>query len=93
MSKDVYEIVEMGGDNFNHIKLGSGSPYIDTTFQFGAVKLTEEDGHLRVAFEYEVFSNKNKYNTDTQEFKHHIGEILVSNLEKILAQDKELNVD
>lgn len=85
---DEYEFIDRGEENFHHIKLGDESPYPDVVFQFGEVKLLEEDGALRVKFEYEVFDNPNSLDTKSDKFVTYIGEILITNLEELLFYNK-----
>ena len=74
-----YEIIENGNESFHHIKLNK-SPYKDIVFQFGEVKLIEENECLRVKFEYEVFQNPLNVDTTTRKFNDYIGNILMENL-------------
>lgn len=84
-----YEIIDNGAEMFHHVKLGATSDYPDVVFQYGEVKLIEEDDSLRVKFEYEVFENPNKLRVErSDEFVDYIGEILMINLEEILICNK-----
>lgn len=83
-----YEIVDNGEDQFHQIHLKATSPYSDVIFQFGEVKLLEENDHLRVKFEYEVFQNPKRFNTNSEQFREYIGHILMTNLEEILLYNK-----
>jgi hypothetical protein len=83
-----YDIIDQGADNFHRIVLNSNSPWPNVVFQFGAVKLFEENDSLRVSFEYEVFENIHFLNTKSEEFIDYIGHILVSNLEELLLYNK-----
>ncbi len=88
ISDEEYQILDRGEENFHHIILKEGSPFVGVVFQFGAVRLLEEDGNLRIKFEYEVFENKNKFDTDSEKFVSYIGQILMTNLEEILIYNK-----
>jgi len=88
ISHDEYEFIDRGEENFHHIKLVDKSPYKDVVFQFGEVKLLEEDGALRVKFEYEVFENPRFLDTKSDKFVNYIGEILITNLEELLFYNK-----
>lgn len=79
MEEDNYQIIDMGTENFHRIKL-TKKPYKDIVFQFGSVQLIEENECLRMKFEYEVFENPNKANTENRAFNDYIGRILSSNL-------------
>ena len=85
---DQYEIVDKGEENFHHILLKESSPYAGVIFQYGGVRLLEEDGQLRVKFEYEVFENPDNRDTQSQEFRDYLGHILLTNLEEILIFNK-----
>lgn len=80
-----YDIIDQGEENFHRIVLNPGSPYVGVIFQFGEVKLLEENDQLRVRFQFEVFENPQKFNTETEEFKAYIGSILMTNLEELLV--------
>jgi hypothetical protein len=88
VSDDAYDIIDKGDENFHHIILKDGSPYPDVVFQFGAVKLLEEEYQLRVKFEYEVFDNPSFFDTNSEKFREYIGNILVTNLEELLIYNK-----
>ena len=77
--EEEYSIVENGDDKFHHIKLNK-KPYKDIVFQFGSVKLIEENECLRVKFEFEVFQNLDEVDTTTRAFNDYIGRILIENL-------------
>jgi hypothetical protein len=79
-----YSIVDNGPDNFHHIELNETSPFKEVVFQFGGVKLTEEDDTLRVSFDYEVFKNPKSLDTRSNDFVDYIGNILMTNLNEIL---------
>ena len=87
ISDDDYEIIDNGEENFHHIRL-KAAPYPDVVYQYGAVRLYEENDSLRVSFEYEVFQNPKLLNTQSEQFREYIGHILVNNLEEILIYNK-----
>lgn len=88
ISDDEYDIIDQGEENFHRIILKEESPYFGVTFQFGEVKLLEEDGQLRVKFEYEVFENFGGFDTKSNEFVNYIGQILMTNLEELLIYNQ-----
>lgn len=88
VSDDEYDIVDKGEEHFHHITLKENSPYFGVVFQFGAVKLLEEEYQLRVKFEYEVFENFGGFDTTSERFIEYIGNILMTNLEEILIYNK-----
>ena len=83
-----YDIIDQGADNFHRIVLNNTSPWPAVVFQFGVVKLIEENDSLRVSFEYELFENKHFLNTKSDEFIDYIGSILMNNLEELLLYNK-----
>lgn len=83
-----YEIIDKGDENFHQIRLNESSPFPDVVFQFGEVQLREENDQLRVKFDYEVFDNPNKMNTESEKFVNYIGDILMTNLEELLIFNK-----
>jgi hypothetical protein len=85
---DEYDIIDQGEDRFHHIILKEESPFPDIVFQFGEVKLFEENNSLRVKFDYEIFSNKRNLNTNTTKFIDYIGNIMMTNLEELLFFNK-----
>lgn len=84
ISDDDYDIVDKGEENFHHIVLKATSPYPDVVYQYGGVKLFEENESLRVSFDYQVFSNPKMLDTKSEKFIEYIGHILMTNLEEIL---------
>lgn len=85
---DEYDIIDQGEENFHRIVLKEDSPYFGVTFQFGEVKLLEENNRLRVKFEYEVFENFGGFDTKSEEFVNYIGDILMTNLSELLMYNK-----
>jgi hypothetical protein len=83
-----YEIIDKGEENFHHIVLKDSSPFPSVVFQFGKVQLIEENESLRVKFEYEVFNNPQKLDTQADNFREYIGHILMTNLEELLIFNK-----
>lgn len=83
-----YEILDQGEDRFQHIKLNDTAPFPGVEFQFGEVKLYEENDQLRVSFDYEVFDNPRLVNTFSKQFIDYIGNILMTNLEELLIFNK-----
>lgn len=79
-----YDFIDMGEGNLFHIILTEHSPYEGVEYQYGKVKLVEDNDQLRLTFEYEVFDNPNSYNTESKGFVDYIGVILKDNLEKVL---------
>ena len=80
-----FKIVDMGEEGMDHVLLTKGK-YKDVEFQYGEVKLIEEDNSLRVSFIYEVFDNPSKVDTTTKEFNDYIGKILVAVLDEELLR-------
>jgi hypothetical protein len=87
ISDDDYEIIDRGEENFHHIRIKAAT-YKDVVYQYGAVRLFEENDSLRISFDYEVFANPNNLYIDGGAFKEYIGHILVNNLEEILMYNK-----
>lgn len=88
ISDDDYDIIDRGEENFHHILLKENSPFSGVVFQYGEVKLLEEEYQLRVRFDYEVFENPNKRDTESSTFINYIGNILMNNLEELLIYNK-----
>lgn len=83
-----YEIIDKGDENFHQILLKASSPFSSVVFQYGKVKLIEEDDQLRVKFEFEIFDNPKKFNTKSDKFRDYIGNILMNNLDELLVYNK-----
>jgi len=59
-----------------------GDPYEGIIYQYGLVKPTLTDDGVNVSFQYEVFENPSKIDTDTKEFRDLIFEILLEIVQK-----------
>ena len=81
-----YKFLDQGGDNFFRIHLTEESQFPLVEYQYGAVKFIEEHNHLRLSFEYEIFSNPRFCDTESDHFINYIGEILSYNIEKVLKE-------
>ncbi len=57
--------------------------YEGVVYQYGKVTFNEEGDTLRIAFEYQVFSNPDNVNTEDAAFRDHIGKILGELIEKV----------
>lgn len=72
-----------------HIKLLEG-PYKDTTFKYGKVKFEEKDKQMYLIFGYDVIESsimKPKKLEKDEDFKNHIGNLLVEIMSGNLEQD------
>ncbi len=85
---DDYEIKDGKEDEFQKILTSSSCRYPSVLFQVGEVKLKEENDSLRVIYEYEIFDNPNRLDTESQGFKDFVGNIVMNNLEDILSYNQ-----
>ena len=72
-----------------HIELLDG-PYKETVFQFGKVKFEEKDENVYLLFGYDVIQSKvskPKKLEKSEDFKNHIGDLLVEIMSGNLEQD------
>lgn len=83
----LYEVKSMGTGKMDHLVLTSSSDYPGVEFQFGEVNMIDEGNQLRLAFEYEVFDNPGKFDTESQEFEQYIGPILLDIMEQELVYE------
>lgn len=89
ITDDDYDIVDNGPDRFHHVKLGDKSPFPGVVYQYGEVKLIEEDDSLRVKFKFEIFDNPSDLKVERSDaFVDYIGEILMKNLEELLIYNR-----
>ena len=72
-----------------HIKLLEG-PYKDTIFKYGKVKIKEENDQAYLLFAYDVIESKvskPKKLEKNEDFKNHIGDLLVDIMSGNLEQE------
>ena len=86
-----YEIIDKGEDSFHHILLAGHTRFPKVLFQFGEVKLKEDQGELRVDFIYEVFDNPEDVDTLSEEFVDYLGNLLITNLDELLIYNAYKN--
>jgi|TARA_B100000959_G_C14939923_1_gene607351 hypothetical protein len=88
-----YVFVQRGIDDFSCIKITEGE-FKDVIFTYGHVKFAEkenEQGKIPLKFDYKIQRNYENKDTDGQEFKNLIGDILVEVVELQLKEGK-LNI-
>ena len=72
-----------------HVKLLEG-PYKDTIYKYGKVKFEEKNGEMYLIFAYDVLESsvaKPKKLEKDEDFKNHIGNLLVEIMSGNLEQD------
>jgi hypothetical protein len=75
-----YRLTDQQSNGFDVIELTS-DPFSGILYTYGGVQLIEEDDTLRVKFDYDVILDNNNVDTNTQEFRNHIGDILMELIE------------
>jgi len=81
-----YVFAQRQGDNFSCIKLTEG-PFSEIIYTYTNVKFASEEnanGQLPLKFTYDIKKNPNNIDTQTEEFRQYIGDILVEVIEKQL---------
>ena len=89
-----YVFVQRSIDDFSCIKITEGE-FKDVIFTYGHVKFAEKEntkGEIPLKFDYNVQRNYENKDTNSQEFKNLIGDILVEVVEKQLKEGK-LNIN
>lgn len=87
MIEDEYEIVAVGEEEMEPIRLLDNSPYPGVLFQYGAIRAEELNEQCVVRFEFEVFQNPNQCYIEGADFRDYIGEILHSLLMQTFAPE------
>jgi len=93
-NKTKYAFVQREVDDFSCIKITSG-PYEGVIYTYGQVKFASEEnkqGELPLKFTYNVQRNINDVDTESEEFRFAIGDILIEVMEKQLKEGK-LNIN
>jgi hypothetical protein len=62
-------------------------PYCGIIYTYGGVRLVEDGDVLRVKFDYDVHHNPSNEDTNIQDFRNYIGDILVELLNGGLMQN------
>ena len=81
-----YVFAQRDVDDFSCIKLTEG-PFSDIIYTYTNVKFASEEnanGQLPLKFTYDIKKNPNNVDTQTEEFRQYIGDILVEVIEKQL---------
>ena len=81
-----YVFVQRDVDDFSCIKLTEG-PFSEIIYTYTNVKFASEEnanGQLPLKFTYDIKKNPNNIDTQTEEFRQYIGDILVEVIEKQL---------
>ena len=83
-NKKRYVFVQKEGDDFTCIKIVDGK-FENVIYKYGKVGFARDenpDGTLPMKFDYDIVSNPNKADIDSQDFIDFIGDILMEQLEK-----------
>ena len=78
-----YKFVQKSGDDFACIKL-IGGDYDGVVYKHNNIKFASKPNakdEIPLNFDYDILVNPNNAKIDTQEFVHHIGDILVEVVE------------
>ena len=81
-----YVFAQRDVDDFSCIKLTEG-PFSDIIYTYTNVKFASEEnasGQLPLKFTYDIKKNPNNVDTQTEDFRQYIGDILVEVIEKQL---------
>ena len=81
-----YVFAQRDVDDFSCIKLTEG-PFSEIIYTYTNVKFASEEnanGQLPLKFTYDIKKNPNDMNTEDEEFRQYIGDILVEVIEKQL---------
>ena len=81
MASVKYNFVENNKANLTGFKISEGK-FKDVIYYYGKVKFIEEDEKLRLKFDYNVARNPDNVDTDGEEFRQVIGDILAENIER-----------
>ena len=90
MDKNKYVFVQRDIDDFSCIKLTSGK-FSDIIYTYGKVKFADKEnseGQLPLQFTYDVQKNPNNKNTESEEFRNVIGDILIEVMEEQIEQGR-----
>ena len=92
-NKTKYVFVQREVDDFSCIKITDG-PYEGVIYTYGQVKFAEKEvaGQLPLKFTYNVQRNINDVDTESEDFRNAIGDILIEVMEKQLKEGK-LNIN
>ena len=63
--------------------------YKDVIYLYGKVQFIEENEHLRLKFDYQVLRNPNNVDTESENFRNIIGDILTENVEKEVNDERK----
>ena len=89
-NKTEYAFVQREVDDFSCIKITKG-PYEGVIYTYGQVKFAENEvaGRLPLKFTYNVQRNINDVDTESEEFRQAIGDILIEVMEKQLSEKQK----
>jgi len=89
-SKKNYVFVQRDVDDFSCIKLTNGK-YKDVIYTYGHVKFApepNEEDRLPLKFTYNVQRNPNNVDTESEDFRNTIGDILIEVIEEQLKNNQ-----
>lgn len=75
-------------ENVQALKILNGK-YRQVVFTYGKVKVKEENGFAKVSFTYDVITNPGGLETDTDEFRDLLGDILLDVMNQNIGDDGE----
>ena len=90
MDKNKYVFVQRDIDDFSCIKLTSGK-FSDIIYTYGKVKFADKEnseGQLPSQFNYDVQKNPNNKDTESEEFRNVIGDILIEVMEEQIEKGR-----
>ena len=86
MAQNRYVFAQRDVDDFSCIKIVEGE-YKDIIYTYGHVKFASEEnaeGKLPLKFTYDIKKNPNNVDTDSEDFRQYIGDILIEVIEEQL---------
>ncbi len=80
MARTKYRYVQHVRYKHDLINIDDG-PFKDVQYVYGSVKFLEEDGQLRIKYDYTVIHNPKDCDTESEEFKKLTSDILHENIQ------------
>ena len=91
MAQNRYVFAQRDVDDYSCIKIIEEGPYKDIVYTYGQVKFASEpndEGRLPLKFTYDIKKNPNSIDTESEDFRNLIGDILVEVMEEQLKNNK-----
>ena len=89
-TKKDYVFAQREQDDFSCLKIIEGE-YQDVIYKYGKVQFASEEtsgGKMPLRFNYEVMKNPNNVDTESENFRNKIGDILVEVMEEQIKDGK-----